>query len=352
MADQNRTEKASPQRIQKARKEGRFPVSKEFVAGLQFLTFVTVLAGAVRHWWPEVRELMRTLLAQACRMEVTPASTADLVETLLAPKALLLAAFGGIVFSIGLAAQLTVTGFGIAGAKLAPDLNRLNPVRKLKDLPKQNLRATLSATALLPLLLLVLYIVVKPSIPELLLVPQAQLESGLGRVAETVAGLLWRAAALLFLWGVVDLIRQKRKYMNELKMTKQEVRDEWKQSEGSPEVKMRIRQLRRDLLRRRMMAEVPTASAVIVNPTHYAVALRYGLMEPGAPRVIAKGKNYLALRIKQKALDHQVPVIENKPLAQALYKQCQVGQEIPPALYRAVAEILAYVYRLTGKLQN
>lgn len=353
MSDKHqRTEKATPQRIRKAREEGRFPGSKEFVAALQFLAFVSVVVGAAGVWWPAVRQTMRELLAEACRLNVTAGSAAALMETYLAPKALGLVALGGGVFAVGMLAQLSVTGFGISGAKFKPDLNRLNPAQKLKDLPKQNLRATLEAAVLLPLLLAALYLVVRPGLAEYMSLPFASVEQAAGRVGESVAALLWRAAALLLVWGTIDLLRQRRRYFNELKMTKHEVREEWKQSEGSPEIKMRIRQLRRDLLRRRMMSEVPAATVVVVNPTHYAVALRYGIQESGAPKVVAKGKNYLALRIKARALEHQVPVVENRPLAQALYKQCQVGHEIPPALYRAVAEVLAYVFRLTGRLRN
>jgi len=133
-----------------------------------------------------------------------------------------------------------------------------------------------------------------------------------------------------------------------MRMSKQEVRDELKQTEGNPQIKMRIRRLQRDSRRRRMMEDVKTATALIVNPTHYAVAIRYQHETMSAPVVVAKGKNYLAARIRAKALEHQVPLVENPPLAQALYKSVEVGQQIPPHLYRAVAEILAYIFRLMG----
>jgi flagellar biosynthetic protein FlhB len=119
-----------------------------------------------------------------------------------------------------------------------------------------------------------------------------------------------------------------------------------KEVDGSPLMKARIRRLRRDMARRRMMHEVPTATAVIVNPTHYAVALKYSMETRGAPKVVAKGKNYLALRIRQKAIENQVPLIENPPLAQGLYKSVDVGQEIPADFYKAVAEVLAYIFRI------
>jgi flagellar biosynthetic protein FlhB len=124
------------------------------------------------------------------------------------------------------------------------------------------------------------------------------------------------------------------------------VRDELKETEGNPQIKQRVRRIQRDLARRNMMKEIPNATAVIVNPTHFAVAIHYEMEGMTAPRVLAKGKNYLALRIRQIALDHQVPIVENQALAQALYKSADVGQEIPPHLYRAVAEVLAYIYKL------
>jgi flagellar biosynthesis protein FlhB len=165
-------------------------------------------------------------------------------------------------------------------------------------------------------------------------------------VGSSLTSLLWNGAGLFMLFGSIDLIRQRRIYQQDLRMSRQEIRDEFKETEGNPQMKMRIRRLVRDRLRRNMMKEIPTATAVIVNPTHFAVAIRYQMEWMSAPTVVAKGKNYLALRIRQRALEHQVPLIENPPLAQALYKSADVGQEIPAHLYRAVAEILAYIYRL------
>jgi flagellar biosynthetic protein FlhB len=148
------------------------------------------------------------------------------------------------------------------------------------------------------------------------------------------------------LFGVVDLLRARQRFRKELRMSKQEIRDETKETEGNPQMKARIRRIQRERLRHKMMKEVPNATAVIVNPTHYAVALRYSLDSMSTPVVVAKGKNYLAQRIRQRAVESQVPIIENPPLAQALYRSVDVGQEIPAHLYRAVAEILAYVFKL------
>jgi flagellar biosynthetic protein FlhB len=162
---------------------------------------------------------------------------------------------------------------------------------------------------------------------------------------------LWKAAGLFLVFGVADLLRQSRRYRQELRMSRQDIKEEIKDIEGNPQMKARIRRLQRDRARRQMMKEVPKATAVVVNPTHYAVAIRYEPERMAAPSVVAKGKNYLAQRIRQKAIENQVPIVENPPLAQALYGSVEVGQEIPPHLYRAVAEILAYIFKLmNGRL--
>ena len=163
--------------------------------------------------------------------------------------------------------------------------------------------------------------------------------------------LFWRAAGVFVVFGSVDLYRQMRRYQRDLRMSKHEIKEEAKDVEGNPQMKARIRRIQRDRARRQMMKEVSTATALVVNPTHFAVAIRYTMDSMAAPVVVAKGKNYLAQRIRQRAIEHQVPIIENPPLAQALYKSVDVGQEIPPHLYRAVAEILAYIFKLmNGKL--
>jgi flagellar biosynthetic protein FlhB len=237
---------------------------------------------------------------------------------------------------------------GLATKRLAPDLKRLDPIRRMRELPRQNLALLRQAVLLLPLFALAVWQVAKDNLESLLTLPFQSVAPGLRQVAQSIQGLLWKAAAVFLALGILDYWRQRRQYMRDLSMSKQEVREEIKETEGNPQIRARIRRLRRDLLRRQMMREVSKATAVVVNPTHFAVALRYQVDTMAAPRVVAKGKNYLALRIRQLAVHHQVPVVENPPLAQALYKSAEVGQEIPAHLYRAVAEVLAYIYRLMG----
>jgi len=347
MADRGeRTEQPTERRIQKAREEGQFAVSRELVGALQFGAFVALAAGFSTAWLLAARRLTRTLLAEGFRMEVTLAAVVRLARGYLLPAALPLVAAGGLLAAVALGAQLASTRLGLSAKKLAPDFKRLDPAARLRNLPRQNLQQAAQALVLLPLFLAAVWAVARENLPVFLSLPLLDVESGLARLGRAVESLLWRAAALFVALGLIDLARARRRYRQDLRMSRQEIRDELKEVEGNPQVKMRIRRWQRELLRRQMMRQVEKATAVVVNPTHYAVALRYEMEAMAAPKVVAKGKNYLAQRIRQRAVEHGVPVVENAPLAQALYKSVEVGQEIPVHLYRAVAEILAYLYKL------
>jgi flagellar biosynthetic protein FlhB len=247
-----------------------------------------------------------------------------------------------------LAINLAITKMGFSLKKLMPDFGRLNPAGKIRNLATQGPSAVLQAVAMLILFSATIYMVAKQNAEVFLMLPFASLDLGLMKVGAAIKDLLWKAAGIFLVFGIIDLFRQRKRYTKGLRMSKHEVKEEAKESEANPQVRGKLRRLRRDLGRRRMMKDVATATAVIVNPTHYAVALRYQRNATGTPLVVAKGKNYLALRIRQVAIENGVPLVENPPLAQALYKSVDVGREIPPALYRAVAEVLAYIYRLTN----
>lgn len=347
MADQGqKTEQPTQRRVKKAREEGNFPSARVFVNALQFLAFVAMVHAWGPTWVAAVHRNLSMLLNHASTARMDPKFivyiSLDLAQEMLLPLLIL----GGVLMVVTLAAQFFVTRVGLSIKKLAPDLNRLNPMTRMKELPKQNIPAFLQAVVMLPVFGAVVYFLVRDNFDSLLSLPLTNTVAGAAQVGRTLESLLWKASGLFLVFGLVDLFRQKRRYQQDLRMSKQEIRDELKEVEGNPLMKARVRRIRRDLARRRMMQEVPKATAVIVNPTHYAIALKYTMNSQGAPTVVAKGKNYLALRIRQKAIDAGVPLIENPPLAQALYKSVEIGQEIPAQFYRAVAEILAYVYRL------
>jgi flagellar biosynthetic protein FlhB len=347
-----RTEKATPQRLKKAREEGKYPASKEFVAGVQFAVFVAILVWAAGSWSGSLVRGTRSMIRAAFNSEFSAGSLSRMAFEVASLWLLPLAFAGLALVATAVLAQMGVTGFGLASSKIAPDFSRLNPTSKLKEMPSRNLSSLGEAGVFFALISYVGWKVFAQYSPEFLSLPYRTLGDSLLSVGTAFSRLFLLAALLIFVWGSIDLFRQRRRYANQMKMTKQEVKQEYKQSEGSPEIKMRIRRLRHEILRRRMMAEVPKATAIVVNPTHYAVALRYEHLAMAAPKVVAMGKNFMALRIRELAKQHLIPIIENPPLAQALYKNCEVGQEIPANLYRAVAEVLAYVFKILNRQAN
>ncbi len=351
MSDQQRTEQPTLRRVQKARREGRFPVSKDFVAAVQWTAFVGLLLTAGAEWLSNGGLSTRILIQRAFGPDLNPQSLIAMLGTAAAPH-LMPAVFAAAVLTMAtVSAHFAVTQLGFSTERLAPQFNRLNPLSRLKELPSQNAGELLRALLLLPVFGFVFYGAIMANLGAYMTLPFMPVQAGTRLVAFSYKDLFIKAAVILIAYGLFDFLRQRSKFQRDLRMSKQEIRDEHKESEGNPQTKMRIRRIQRDFARRRMMQEVPTATAVIMNPTHYAIAIRYLPESMAAPKVIAKGKNYLALRIRQKATEHGVPIVENPPLAQALYKAVDVGQEIPAHFYKAIAEILAYIYRiLNGKL--
>ena len=350
MSDQSqRTEQPTKRRLDKARKEGRFPVSKEFVSSLHFLAFVWLLATWSGQLLDRTMVFTRLLLTQAFQVQVDRVSVGKLYREALFDIFLPLLLAGACLTLLALVGQLGTTQFGFSFSRLTPDLSRINPLQKLTDLPKQGFASLTQAILLLPIFGYAAYRIAVNNLDSYLSLPGFSIQPAFQMVAESYKGLLWKASYVLFLIGFVDFVRQRNKHNKALRMTKQEVKEEAKEMEGNPQIKQKIRRIQRDMARKSMMKEVPKATAIVVNPTHYSVAIRYDMETMAAPRVLAKGKNLIARRIREIAVEHQVPIVENQPLAQALYKSADVGQEIPPHLYRAVAEILAYLFKIMNQ---
>jgi flagellar biosynthesis protein FlhB len=343
----SKTEKPSPRRLHKAREEGKFPASRELVAATQFIVFIVIAFAWFPGWLSTMKAMLRTSLTESFDADLSVATFPGIASALLQRAFIPLAIIGGLTVVLTLSVHLFVTKLGFSLQKLTPDFGRFNPVAKIKNMAFQGPMALLQASAMLVLFSLAIVSIARANADLLLTLPFMSLDSGLLKVGASIKDVMWKAAGVFLVFGLIDLFRQKRKFNKDLRMSKHEVKQESKENEGSPLIKGKIRRLQRDLARRRMMQNVATATAVIVNPTHYAIALRYDHETMATPMVVAKGKNYLALRIRQRALEHNIPLVENPPLAQALYKSVDVGKEIPAHLYRAVAEVLAYIYRLT-----
>jgi flagellar biosynthesis protein FlhB len=343
----SKTEKPTARRLLKSREKGQFPTSKELVAATQFVVFIVIAFAWFPGWLNGMKQMMRASLAESFHSDVSIATIPGIASVLLQRAFMPLAVIGALTVVLTFSVHLLVTKFGFSLKKFTPNIKNFNPVSKIKNMAFQGPMALVQASTMLVLFSLVIYSVARQNADLLLTLPFTSLDTGLLKVGASIKDILWKAAAVFLVFGLIDFVRQKRKFMKDLKMTKQEVKEESKDTEGNPHVRGKIRRLQRDMARRRMMHNVATATAVIVNPTHYAVALRYDHETMATPMVVAKGKNYLALRIRQRALEHNIPLVENPPLAQALYKSVDVGREIPAHLYRAVAEVLAYIYRLT-----
>ncbi len=343
-----KTEQATARRLIKARREGQFAASRDLVSGLQFTVFVLLIAQTGPALLAGLKQVTRALFVEAFRGDFGPATLIGILHEALSSGLSPLLYAGGILLCTGLLFQVGSTGFSFSLSRLAPKTSNFNVLSKLQSLPKKGLVSALQAVALVAVFGATIYWIITKSGERLLTIPLSGFQVGLDTLRSLGMDLLWKAAALFLLFGAIDFFRQKQMFAKQMRMSKQDIRDESKEAEGNPQTKMRIRRLQRDIRRRRMMDELKTATAVIVNPTHYAVAIRYQHDAMEAPLVVAKGKNYLALRIRARALQFDIPLIENAPLAQALYKSVEVGQHIPPHLYRAVAEILAYIYRLMG----
>jgi len=345
MADQNKTEKATPRRRQKAREQGQIARSRDLVAGLGTMTAVMLLAWLLPAFAADWRGLLRHELDSAAVRpdQLLPAWRNDLV---IFRGVALAASFSWLIAALGGVAQ---GGLVFAPAALTPSLDRLNPASRLGQLFSLN-AVSRSLKSLLPTAAIV-YLAVTLLARDWMRLPALLHGSGSGLLAFTTGQmfeLAWKASLVLLVWSAADYFLERWRHENELKMSRQDLRDEFKETEGNPAVKMRIRRLQRQARRRRMLQDVERAAVVITNPTEYAIALEFR-MDMDAPVVVAKGRNLLAAQIREVALWHGIPLVENPPLAHALYRAVEIGQAIPPKLYAVVAEILAAIWRAQAR---
>jgi len=234
---------------------------------------------------------------------------------------------------------------------LKPKFSKLNPISGFKKIFSMNsLVELIKAIGKILIIGYVSYSFLKDKGEQIFWLYDMEILPAVALIGDTVIGLGIRIAAVYLILALADFAYQKYKFHKDMKMTKQEVKEEYKNQEGNPEVKGKIRQKMREVSQRRMMQSLPQADVVITNPTHYAVAIKYDPDESPAPVVLAKGEDYLAQKIKEAAREHDIEIVENKPLARMLYANVEIGAQIPPELYQAVAEVLAFVYHAKGRI--
>lgn len=356
MADssQERREAATPKRRQDARRRGQVFRSSEMTSTFGLLGGAAGLALGARNMVQVLGGYLGSYLSGAAALpagDMTPESLGQVLgpAATVALRCLLPVVAGAA--SLGLLADYAQVGWVLSGEPLAARLDRIDPFSGAKRIFSRRALLELGKSmAKIAIVALVAYFTLAPQVPHLGGFALLGLERGLvatGRMTWTVVS---RTVGALFLVAAVDYFYQRAEYEQSLRMTREEVRQELKETDGDPQLRGRIRQRQREMARRRMMAAVPKADVVVTNPEHYACALVYRPAEMAAPRLVAKGQGHLALRIKELARQHRVPVVENRPLARAIYAAVEVDQPVPPALYQAVAEVLAFVYRLQGKV--
>ena len=353
MADTGQqTEKATPRRLEKARGQGNFPAAREFVSAVQFFAFVAFGAAWFPEWVQGVQGALQMGLRMAFAASLTPADLVVVMGRLSFAVLRPLALLGLMLLAITVLFQLASTNMGFSLVRLMPKFERINPAAKLKDLPGRNFGSLMQSVVMMPVMFWLTWSLVRDRLPELLRLPMMPVAGAAATAGLLVKDAMRKASFVLVVLGLIMLVRERSRYSKQMRMSKQDIRDEHKETDGNPQTKARVRRAQRMARRRNMMRDVATATAVVVNPTHYAVAILYQQGSMAAPKVVAKGKNYLAARIRQRAIENQVPIIENPPLAQTLYKSVDVGQEIPAHLYRAVAEILAYIFKLMANTRG
>lgn len=350
---QEKTEAPTPRKREELRRKGQVPISADFTNGFHFLTLFSLLAFSGSSLASRVAEFARMMWVTKLPAEDTLAWAFEVVKQAVVSVIRIVAPVVLVGMGVGLFLGFLQSGFVVSFEKLKPKFDYVNPIHGLGRLLSlrtgmEFLKVSLKAG----LGIFIAYTVLRGSLPVLSNLTEMEVSDALGVVGGLTRRLGFTLGGLFLGIGFFDLFYQRFEYERSIRMTKEEVKEEYKRTEGDPIIKSRIRSRQREIARRRMMQEVPKARVVVTNPVHIACALRYerGIMR--APVLVAKGKRLIAEKIKEIARQHGVPIVENKKVAWELFRSCDVGQEIPGFLYRAVAEILAFVYRLERKVRK
>lgn len=342
---------ASQRKIKKAREEGQLPRSRDLPHALVMATLALLAWG----WMPQALAHWQGIFRTGLRFDAQALATPGIMGAVLAEQALQMAwtvgLVGGILMAAAVAANLASGGWNWTWQALGPKWSHLNPIAGIGRLfSGQNLGTAAKAALLAVVLAAVGVLVLLDAAPRYVALMSATLESALSQAGRLLLGGFVLLLLALATFAAIDWPLQRQMYLRRLRMSRNEAKQEHKETEGSPEIKARQRQRMREITKQRMMAAVPKADLVVMNPTHYAVALRYDEAKMGAPMVVAKGADLLALRIRDVAKEHKVPVLQAPALARALYAHAKLDREVPMSLFAAVAQVLAYVYQLRASL--
>ncbi len=347
-----KTEPATQKKLDDARDEGKVSKSRELTMALDLIVLFVCLklftsyvySGFVNIFNYVYYKIPDYVMYDAKNPEAN--DFMNLFQAIIIDSLKILAPFLLLGFIVTMVVNILQVGLKVTTKPLEPKLDKFNPINGFKRiLSKDSLFELFKSIVKIVLIAYIAYTSIRGNTDDLFILYDIPLTQAVILCGDIIINTGLRISLFYLIVAFIDFLYQKHKFNEEMKMTKQEVKDEYKNTEGNPEIKSRQRQRMREASQRRMMQSVPQADVIITNPTHYAVALKYDIKVAKAPVVVAKGENFLAQKIKDVARENNVEIVENKPLARMLYANVDIGQEIPPELYQAVADILAVIYR-------
>ncbi|ARU62471.1 flagellar biosynthesis protein FlhB [Tumebacillus avium] len=346
-----KTEKATPKKRQDARQKGQVARSQEFGQAIVLLIGLFCLKLMSGTFLTELVEQFRVRLSGGLSYQLSEQTIAPLFLDLTLTVAMLVLPIGGAVMVIGGFVAYFQVGSLFTMKPLMPDIKKIDPIQGFKRMFSMRTFVELLKSLLkMTIVSVIVYLELMSDWKRVSQLGSMEVLDMLSVVGSLAFDIFWKVGVAILVLAIFDLFYQRFDFEKNLRMSKQEVKEEYKQTEGSPEIKGKIKERQRQMAMRRMMADVPQADVVITNPTHYAIAIKYDAEKMEAPQVVAKGIDETAQRIKKVAKEANVVMVENRPLAQTLYKTVEIGESVPGELFQAVAEVLAYVYRLKGKV--
>ncbi|WP_374020843.1 flagellar biosynthesis protein FlhB [Paenibacillus thiaminolyticus] len=348
---QEKTEKATPKKRQESRKKGQVAKSSDLSGASILLACFFCLLMFGSFYKERVLDLFADSLQHRLTMEVTVGNVTDYFSQVFLKGLIVLAPVFLAAFLMGLIANYAQIGFLFTGEPMKMKLSKINPIQGFKRIfSLRSVVEFLKSILKLAAIAVIVYLSLWGERDRIVQMSHVPLNDIMSYTAQITLSLGLKIGAALFAIAIMDYMYQRFDHEKSMRMSKQDIKDEYKKTEGDPLIKGKIKERQRRMAMMRMMQEVPKADVIITNPTHFAVALKYDGSEMEAPQVIAKGQDYVALRIKQIAKENGVLTMENKPLARALFERTEIGEAIPADLFQAVAEVLAYVYKLKGKV--
>jgi len=345
-SDQERTEDPTPKRREEFREKGQVAQSKEVTTAAMMTLSLLLWLFYAKYFWSDLSDQVRALLQMLSYFRATSQSVLHLLWEMGRILGRLLWPIFMLTLLVGFFSSFLQVGPLLSLKAFEPDLGKFNPIKGMsKFVSKRSAVELVKSLSKVALIGFVAYKTISNEFATALTLVGLDLSQTVLFLGQTAFLVLAKTSGIMIVLAVIDFIFSKYEMEQKMKMTKQEVKEEHKQQEGDPKVKGRIRSMQQQMARRRMMAEVPKADVVITNPTHLSIAISYDRERMDAPFVVAKGADHMAFRIREIAREHQVPIVENKPVARALYK-LEVGEQIPEEMFKAVAEVLAYVYSL------